>query len=148
VHGQATLSVAIDGDQLLLDFDSPMENLVGFEHAPRNEQQKQALLDLKSRLDRAAAIFLATADAGCTQISAKLDSPLLGRNVGDKEDGNAHADLSAEYEFRCREPLKLRDIEVRLFQVFPRLQGITVSIAGPKGQAEVRLTPKRTRIPL
>ena len=34
VHGVARIDLAVDGDQLTLSLEMPLDNLVGFEHAP------------------------------------------------------------------------------------------------------------------
>ena len=39
VHGRAGLDVAIEGSQLTLEFEAPLEDLVGFEREARNEQR-------------------------------------------------------------------------------------------------------------
>ena len=42
VHGSAVLQVVMDGETVELALQSPLDNLVGFEHAPRTESQKKA----------------------------------------------------------------------------------------------------------
>ncbi|MCF7994732.1 MAG: DUF2796 domain-containing protein, partial [Chromatiaceae bacterium] len=42
VHGVGQLNVAVDGSALLVELISPAMDLVGFEHAPRNEAQRTA----------------------------------------------------------------------------------------------------------
>jgi len=36
------LSIAVEGAGFTVQLESPLDNLVGFEHAPRNKQQEQA----------------------------------------------------------------------------------------------------------
>ena len=43
VHGVASLQVAVDGNTLTLNLESPLDNVLGFEHAPRSEKQKAAV---------------------------------------------------------------------------------------------------------
>ena len=50
-HGVAELTLAQDGDQVLVQLDSPMANLVGFEGKPANDEQRAAMQDLKTKLD-------------------------------------------------------------------------------------------------
>ena len=40
VHGVATLQIAVDDKTVTLDFSSPLDNLLGFEHVPRDAKQK------------------------------------------------------------------------------------------------------------
>jgi len=44
VHGSATLNVAVDNTALIIELETPWNNLVGFEHAPHTDEQK-ALVD-------------------------------------------------------------------------------------------------------
>ena len=42
VHGEAVLNVVQEGTNVFIEFESPAINLVGFEHAPINPEQKAA----------------------------------------------------------------------------------------------------------
>jgi hypothetical protein len=56
-HGVAELDVALVGDALDIVLRSPAMNIVGFEHAPRTEAQKQAVADALSALRAADGIL-------------------------------------------------------------------------------------------
>jgi len=43
-HGTATLNVAVENASVFVELDSPWNNIIGFEHAP-NDDEQQALLD-------------------------------------------------------------------------------------------------------
>ena len=126
VHGIASLQVTVDGRTLSLDFDTPLESLIGFEHAPRTESEKAAVRNMAERLRSPAMLFLPTAEALCTPASTKLESPILddakrSAAAGDKK--TEHADLSAEYTFTCERPERLRDLELKHFDSFRQLLG-------------------------
>ena len=72
VHGAATLQVAVDAQTLTLDFSSPLDNLIGFEHPPRDDKQKAAVKAMADRLNHADGLFVATAEAQCALQSVKL----------------------------------------------------------------------------
>lgn len=142
VHGVAKLQVAVDGNTLTLNFESPLDNLLGFEHQPRSEKQKAAVRAMAQRLNQPATLFLPTSAASCAPASTKLESPLL--EPAKKSDD--HADLDAEFVFKCAQPGELRGMEVRLFDAFRNLRRLDVQVAGARGQAAVRLTPTQRRI--
>lgn len=144
VHGAASLQVAIDGKNLTLNLESPLNNFVGFEHAPRTEKQKAAVRAMAERLNQPASLFIASPAAACTPLSVKLESPVLEPTKPSAGDG--HADLDGEFVFRCEHPEALRALEVGLFQAFPRLQRVDAQVAGPRGQSAVRLSPQQRRI--
>lgn len=149
VHGEATLSVAIDSQMVTLVFDSPLDNLVGFEHAPRTEKQKQAMVAMAARLGEHAKLFVLDAAAGCASVGVKL-APEAGTDfvtgTAAKEVGKAtHKDQEAAFTFRCKDVAKLRAIEVKLFEAFPRVKRIKASVAGPK-QLAMTLTPAKATL--
>ena len=42
VHGIAQLNLALANNELLIEFESPAADIVGFEHEPRNDNEKAA----------------------------------------------------------------------------------------------------------
>jgi uncharacterized protein DUF2796 len=150
VHGVASLQIAVDGPTLTLSFRTPMENVVGFEHAPRTEQQKKALRDAEESLKSPASHFAPAAAARCEAISSRLESSFAAtRGTGSKdireksEAGEAHAELTAQYVFRCQHPDRLQSVEVNLFDRFRNVRRVDVEFAGPRGQKAYRLTSKQ-----
>ena len=160
VHGQAELEVAISGDTLVLSLHSPLESLLGFEHAPRTAGQKAAAESLLLQLRKPETLFVPSAAAQCVTISAVMDAPVLGavRKVGGdqmakgpaaaaKAAGHAekhgHAELVAEFTFKCGRSDQLRGLEARLFDSFKRLRRVDVKVTAPGGQSSARLTPSR-----
>ena len=160
VHGEATLTVAIDGQAVTLDFDSPLDNLVGFEHAPRTDKQKQAMADMAARLGEAGKLFVLDAAAGCeaagvkltpaaTAVASAASAPAAAKGEGDKAAHKAtHKDQEAQFTFRCKDAAKLRTIEVKLFEAFPRVKRVKASVAGVTGgkQSAMTLTPAKATL--
>jgi len=70
-HGTASLDIALDGDLLYLDLDSPADNVLGFEHAPSTDEQKAAVAEAESVLGT-DGVFVADAAAGCTLQEASI----------------------------------------------------------------------------
>jgi hypothetical protein len=144
VHGVATLQVAVDGNTLALNLESPLDNLLGFEHVPRTEKEKAAVRDMVERLNQAERLFVPTPAAHCKPVSVKLESLVL--QPSKTTQGDSHADLDGEFVFRCERPETLRDIEVTMFDGFSTLRQIDVQVATSRGQAASRLSRKQRRI--
>ena len=121
VHGLAKLQVAVDGPTLTLVLSSPLDNLLGFEHAPRTAKEKAAAADLTARLGKPETLLVPSPAAGCTVASAKVDAPTLEGHSAAKSaargttaapahsekaghDHGEHSDVTAEYVFRCQRP--------------------------------------------
>jgi hypothetical protein len=138
------MEVAVDGDTLTLNVESPLDNLLGFEHLPRTEKEKGAVHDMAVRLNRAETVFVPTPAAHCKPLSVKLVSPVLQPDKPPAGDG--HADLDGEFVFRCEHPEALHGIEVALFDGFPNLHQVDVQVATARGQTAARLSPQQRRV--
>jgi hypothetical protein len=155
VHGTANLQVAVEGNTLSLDMDTPLDNLLGFEHEPRDDKQKAAVRRMAQTLRDAAKQFVLSPAARCTLVSVHLESSVLDpKLLGEdskpqqaaKQEEAGHADLDAGFAFRCASPKDLHDVEVRLFDRFHNLHQIDVQLAGPHGQAAAKLDTKQRRL--
>ena len=159
VHGLATLEVAIDGAAVQINLDSPLDNLLGFERAPRNEKERQSVRAMAAKLHQAATLFVLTPAAQCRLESAELESAVLapsllapvadsgkGSDTAKADAPDAHAELAATWHFQCAVPQALQGVEVRLFQQFSGLKRIDAATVGPKGQSSAKLSPKSTRL--
>lgn len=146
-HGALKLDVAIEGSKLTIAMAAPMDNLLGFERAPRNDAERTAAANVLARLrgpDKGTPLFVTDAAAQCTLSKAEVQAPVL--EPGAKSAAtDEHADVDASYEFICVKPAELRSLDVRLFDAYKRIQRIDVQVAGPKGQSKVTLKrPART----
>jgi hypothetical protein len=167
VHGLAVLEIAIDSETVQVNLITPLHNLVGFEHAPGNEKQRQAVKSMASKLRQAGNLFILAPAAQCRSTAVRLESSVLSPDllmavppVGKSADTNAggpgdasrtepngaHGELEAVWQFQCSNPQALQGMDVKLFEAFPGLQRLDVRIASPKGQASARLSPLSTRI--
>jgi hypothetical protein len=149
-HGTLKLDVAVEGNKLTIEMEAPLDNLLGFERAPRTDAERKAAADVLARLrspDKGSPLFAMDAAAQCTLGKAEVQAPVLepGAQVATKDE---HADLDASYEFTCSKPDALRTLDVGLFDAYKRIQRIDVQVAGPKGQARVTLKRPLRKIPL
>jgi hypothetical protein len=145
VHGEARLAVAVDGPTLTLMLESPADNLLGFEHAPRNDSERAAVTQLKETLNRPAELFVPTPEAGCAPSGTKLASALFaaGYPHGHDAHGAEHTDVEAEYVFHCARPGELAGLDVRLFERFEGLGKLKAEVVGPGGQKAATLSPRQ-----
>ena len=78
VHGAARLELTVDGQRVSLRLESPLQNLLGFEHAPRTDREKAAVKTMTERLGRPDELFALTAAARCKAGTTHIDAPVLG----------------------------------------------------------------------
>lgn len=79
-HGALKLAVAIEGNKLTIAMEAPLDNLLGFERAPRTDAERKAAADVLARLrspDKGAALFVPDAAAQCTLGKAEVQAPVL-----------------------------------------------------------------------
>ena len=141
IHGEARLEISVDGEQLVVALESPLDSLLSFEHVPRNASERQAVEGMAAKLKEVGKVLVPSAAAQCTSNGVELDSPVLGGKI----EPGGHNDLDARYTWRCAKPEALRDVATGLFVIFPRLQRIVVEFAGPQGQRAGRLDARNPR---
>jgi hypothetical protein len=148
VHGVATLQVTLEQDSLTFALESPLANLLGFEHAPRNDKQKQAVQRMADTLRHPETLFAMPSAAQCAPGPVQLESSALQLGVdgkGDAAQDDGHADIDADMSFRCRVPAALTSFDVKLFDAFPGIRQLNVQMVGPHGQSAATLTAKQRR---
>jgi hypothetical protein len=147
-HGVARLDIGADPGKIVIALESPLDNLLGFERAPRSEAERKLAADTIAKLKDGASLFRIDPAAACTLASVELNSaPLkLGSAAASAKDGD-HGDLDAEYTFACT-GTPAGHVEIALFDAFPRLQQLAVQAATAKGQASQTLKRPSKRIEL
>ena len=174
VHGLGGLNIALDGNLLYLELNSPAANIIGFEHTPQNEREKETVSRAIQKLEGGAELFVPNPKAGCglqesrVHHSLELEPEDSGKHGSfphraadthaedghrDGKDGDheeelhdEHSDIEATYSFSCSRPDMLEEIDVRLFETFPGFEKIQLQLLTPDGQKGATLTPRDHRI--
>ena len=88
-HGHASLNIAVDNSSLWLELESPWNNLVGFEHAPRTEDQHALVDQVMELLSQPDQLFSITG-GNCVVSDTVIESSLESEEAGDSS--HAHDD--------------------------------------------------------
>jgi hypothetical protein len=149
------LDITVDRKQINLRLDIPLDNLLGYERAPRTDAERSQAQAVVKQLNDAATLVRVDSAAGCSVSRVALESAELGLPEADaapapKEGAkdSGHADLVADYEFSCTDTSKARAVTLGLFEAFPRLRRIEVQAATPRGQLKAVLTRPNSRVAL
>jgi hypothetical protein len=157
VHGEARLEMTLEGGQLAITLDTPLDNLIGFEHAPATETERKAVAAMVDKLNHPDRLFALATTARCASVSIELESSILAEKSGKREDeeehddehdehhDDEHGDLEAHYLFACKNPDALRELTIHLFSEFPHLQRVQIEFAGPGGQRAAKLNAGNPR---
>ncbi|ABC27557.1 ABC-type metal ion transport system, periplasmic component/surface adhesin [Hahella chejuensis KCTC 2396] len=176
VHGAATMNLALEEGKLVVELESPAMNLVGFEHAPATDEERQQVEKAAALLKKGEELFGLTPAAGCKLLSAEVDGDVFEHDEDggkheeadhdehghsddahqehsdDKNDHDhhedGHSDIDASYIFECGDADKLTSVDVLLFKHFPALNDLDVQVIGPKGQTAMELNPEKHQINL
>ena len=149
-HGVASLNVALDGQTLEIQLQSPAMNLVGFEHEAKSEADKATVAAAHQHLEQPQALFALPIEAKCALQDSELDSPLFGGHAHDEHehaDEHGHSDIDASYRFACANAEALKTLELgSFFGTFPGTEKLEVQLIGPSGQQGAELTPSNSRL--
>lgn len=139
-HGHAELEVSLENDRLSLQLLSPMDNLVGFEHAPKNERQTKALAELKALLEKPSGLFEPNQEAVCVHDQVEMRSSLFAKTdlAAAPKAAKGHADLSYRVVFVCKEPNALKEIQVTAFKAFRRLHQMDVELVTDRPASQAK----------
>jgi hypothetical protein len=139
VHGVAQLNLAAEGNSMSIQFESPSEEIYGFEHAPKNpaetEKQRAALELLKSK---AGEIIGFDATLGCTFKETTANVVM---------DGPKHSEVRAEFKVECSKPLSKTKVSVDFSKHFPKIKKIKMQIVSD-GKQEAKVLTKMGTVEL
>ena len=148
-HGALTLDIGVEASTVTMHIASPLDNLVGFEHAPRTDAQRKRVDAALARLRSAQELLVIDAAAQCRLGAVEITSAVLGLGApASAYTTHDHAELSATVDFHCRDATRASHVDVRLFDAFAGLQRIDVQVAGPRGQFKRTLTRPERRVAL
>ncbi|WP_143435499.1 ZrgA family zinc uptake protein [Henriciella aquimarina] len=129
-HGRASLAAAVDDDTLTITFEAPLVSLVGFEHAPENDEQQAAIDALKDAFFIPGDMVSVNAAAECL--------PLM--TTSGTHFAHGHGGLEAEHVFTCEKPARIEQIEFLMLDTYPDLKVIEAVFLSDTTQAAGELT--------
>jgi len=150
-HGHGLLSVAVDGNDLVIELEIPAMNIVGFEHAPETDEQRHAVEEAVDTFRRGDTLFVPTEGAACgiENVEVALSGMSHDEHEGEGEghdrgkknehESEGHSELHGEYYFRCAEPGALESLEVRVFDYLKGMEELEVQIVTPTLQTATEL---------
>lgn len=146
VHGIAKLDIAVEATKITVQLESPLDNLLGYERAPRTAAERKQADAMVARLKSAQTLFRIDPAAQCTPGKVELASSALEVGPPDPSE-EGHADIGGRFEFNCVDAAKAAFIEVGLFE-YKWLQRLEVQVATSKGQFKRDLKRPAARIAL
>ena len=149
VHGLSYLKIALENQTLLVEINSPLMDIVGFEREPRTKVQKDSI-ELATNKLRTIGNVLIFKGSSC--VEKKIDVN-LGHDHGAEQshsehDHDTHSEISAVYKFKCSEPEELQEITILLPKQFSRMEKIKAQWVTSNAQGQITLDKKKNTINL
>ena len=141
-HGVSILKIAVEGQNVQMELESPANDIIGFEHAPKNNKQKVAIENALSELQDAAGIFFPSSEANC-----KIDENSAEFEI---EEGHSetHSGFHVIWKMTCSDPKRLTNLETTFFELFPKAKEIEVEIISESGQNAIEWESDMKKIKL
>ncbi len=151
VHGAGSLSIAIEGNKVSMDFSAPANDILGFEHQPSTPEQTKVLEAAKALLGQPLKLIEMPAEAACVVVSANVvfnaADPGAAKAATPGAEEHQHADFDVDYVVTCAAPAKITALSFPYFKLFSGAQKLTVTVASEAGQSQFDVTresPSRT----
>lgn len=153
-HGHGTLDIVVEGELALIELRMPGVNVVGFEHAPKDDAEHEAVQRALAPLQDGASVFVLAPKANCVIEQAAADISAVahedhhddGQSGADEHGEPAadsgeeeHSELHATYQFRCGAPERLDRIETHLLEHLHDVEEIDVRVVTPTAQLATEL---------
>ncbi|WP_200374537.1 ZrgA family zinc uptake protein [Thiocystis violacea] len=145
-QGTARLSLTIEGSEARVEWLAPAATLIGFDRAPRTDDEREILRLARGNLAAGEAMIRFNTRAACRLQDARVETelsgvtPATGEDSSSKPVGKGPARLGARYRFRCEQPQDLDSAALGLFNGFPALERVLVRYVTPDGQGAAELT--------
>jgi hypothetical protein len=164
-HGHGTFNVAIDGKTVAIELIAPGADIVGFEHAPKTDEQKAKLAAAKAALEKIETVLELPSAAGCKAAKADVEAPHAdekaakgghghghghdhGKKAGKDDHGEVHSEFHATYELTCSAPDALGQLTFTYFDSFKGAEELDVTVVTPKGQKAFEATRENPELRL
>jgi len=144
VHGEAELTIALEGQSVAIEFKSPSANLLGFESAPQNAQELEAVNTVRTLLADYTNL-VALNGGNCQQSSYNITGGVAAQLASDKHedhkdhdehDHDKHDDHKDhdEHDHDKHEDHNVSEMTVTGFSAFKGLEEVDVDWVSAKQQ--------------
>ena len=108
-HGRGTLDIVAEGEELVVEFRIPAANVVGFEHAPRDDAEHEAVRKAAETFRDPASVFVLPAEAECEVEEAEAGIVAMGAEEHDGDHAHEGEDHDHEGDEHAKEEHEAHD---------------------------------------
>lgn len=143
VHGEAKLNILIDETMLVFELETPALNVLGFEHEPKTNQEKEKVNKV-NRILSSYKNVISVPHLNCEQKQVETISPYADKTIQINDDHEHHETDHSEYylsySLTCEDINKLETIEVTLFDNFQGFENIKATWINQAGAGSYEIT--------
>ena len=160
VHGLASIRLAIEKNNVVMELQSPSINFLGFERQPKKKSEMDHINRVESIL-KSAQIYKFIG-SNCNLIESNFELQTVSSNKlptesHDHSHGhdhetddveNSHREIMVYHQFICGNTKTLKALDVFLFDEFPQVEKINAEWVSESKQGKTSLTRKNFKINL
>ena len=167
-HGAANLKLALEGEKLQVEFEVPSESLIGFEHFPKSQSNREDFSNAIKILSDPSRLFSMSREGECLLVGMNISQSLFSneeehghdesedehsKDESEDEHGHdeseksvIHSEFKSNYSWNCQHLDEIDSIGTQLMTVFPNIEEIRVNWISNNGQGSLELESKDDRI--
>ena len=160
-HGAAIIKMVMEDEKLQIEFEVPSESLIGFEHFPKSQSNRENFNKAIKVLSDPSKLFSKPTKAECLLVGMNVSQSLFsneeehGHDESEKEDEHGHdesekaeihSEFSSKYHWHCEHLDEIDSIDTQLMNIFPRIEEIRVRWITKNNQGSIELESKDDRI--
>ena len=154
-HGAAIIKMVMEDEKLQVEFEVPSESLIGFEHFPKSQSNREKFNEAIKILSDPSKFFSKPIKAECLLVGMNVSQSLFsneeehGHDESEEEHGHdesekseIHSEFKSNYYWNCQHLDEIDSIGTQLMTFFPRIEEIRVNWISNNGQGSLELESK------
>ena len=162
----------MEDEKLQIEFEVPSESLIGFEHFPKSQSNRENFNEAIKILSDPSKLFSQPIKAECLLVGMNVSQSLFsneeehghdesekeeehGHDESEKEEEHGHdesekseihSEFKSNYYWNCQHLDEIDSIGTQLMSFFPRIEEIRVNWISNNGQGSLELESEDDRI--
>ena len=160
-HGAAIIKMVMEDEKLQIEFEVPSESLIGFEHFPKSQSNRENFNKAIKVLSDPSKLFSQPIKAECLLVGMNVSQSLFsneeehGHDESEKEEEHGHdesekseihSEFKSNYYWNCQHLDEIDSIGTQLMSFFFGIEEIRVNWISNNGQGSLELESKDDRI--
>jgi len=149
-HGAAIIKMVMEDEKLQIEFEVPSESLIGFEHFPKSQSNRENFNKAIKVLSDPSKLFSQPIKAECLLVGMNVSQSLFSNEEehghDESEKSEIHSEFKSNYYWNCQHLDEIDSIGTQLMSFFPRIEEIRVNWISNNGQGSLELESEDDRI--